>query len=121
MCSQTGVNPEHLQAARKALKKQQEKVNGNNGSPMKICAKVSQSSCVDDAKSRRALCGRGRLDGCLERLSLTEKSCEPIHAFIPTLELIRGSSDMEKDGAPCLNSYCKESISLIGPSMRSRE
>lgn len=40
MSLQTGVNPEHLQAAWKARKKQKEKANGNH-SPLKICAKVS--------------------------------------------------------------------------------
>lgn len=44
MCLQTGVNPEHLQAARKALRKQREKANGNQNPPLKMCAKVSLAS-----------------------------------------------------------------------------
>lgn len=43
-CSQTGVNPEDLQAVRKARKKLKEKANGNHSTPLKICAKVSLCS-----------------------------------------------------------------------------
>uniref|UniRef100_A0A3Q4B5K5 STAS domain-containing protein n=1 Tax=Mola mola TaxID=94237 RepID=A0A3Q4B5K5_MOLML len=39
----TGVNPDHLQATRKALKKQKDKVNGNHSAPLKMWAKVSLS------------------------------------------------------------------------------
>lgn len=39
---QTGLNPEHLQAARKAQKKRKEKTNSNQSSPLKICAKVGR-------------------------------------------------------------------------------
>ncbi|XP_044042935.1 prestin [Siniperca chuatsi] len=35
----TGVNPEQLQATRKARKKQREKANGNHNSPLNLCAK----------------------------------------------------------------------------------
>uniref|UniRef100_A0AAX7U6Y2 STAS domain-containing protein n=1 Tax=Astatotilapia calliptera TaxID=8154 RepID=A0AAX7U6Y2_ASTCA len=38
----TGLNPEHLQAARKAQKKRKEKTNSNRSSPLKICAKVGR-------------------------------------------------------------------------------
>uniref|UniRef100_A0A665U9P9 STAS domain-containing protein n=1 Tax=Echeneis naucrates TaxID=173247 RepID=A0A665U9P9_ECHNA len=38
----TGVNPEHLQAALKARKKQKEKVNYNHASPSKICGVTSE-------------------------------------------------------------------------------
>lgn len=41
MSSQTGVNPEHLQAVRKARKKQMAKANGNHYFPLKVYAKVS--------------------------------------------------------------------------------
>uniref|UniRef100_A0A8C4IQS5 Solute carrier family 26 member 5 n=1 Tax=Dicentrarchus labrax TaxID=13489 RepID=A0A8C4IQS5_DICLA len=40
----TGVNPERLQSARKAIQKQKKKANGSHNSPRKICAKVSLSS-----------------------------------------------------------------------------
>ncbi|KAF1372608.1 hypothetical protein PFLUV_G00267580 [Perca fluviatilis] len=38
----TGVNPEHLQAARKAQKKQKEKANGNHSFPMKMMSAQEQ-------------------------------------------------------------------------------
>lgn len=41
MSWQTGVNPVHIQAARKAQKKQREKANGSHNSPLEVCAKVS--------------------------------------------------------------------------------
>lgn len=44
MCSQTGVNPEDLQAVRKARRKLKEKANGSHSTPLKICAKVSLCS-----------------------------------------------------------------------------
>ncbi|KAI3366986.1 hypothetical protein L3Q82_009615, partial [Scortum barcoo] len=44
----TGVNPEHLQAARKAWKKQRERANGNHGSPMKICAKYQEQGVTHE-------------------------------------------------------------------------
>lgn len=55
MCLQTGVNPEHLQAARKALKKQKEKANGNHSPPLKLCAKVSLSSLPGCVYTQSAL------------------------------------------------------------------
>lgn len=70
MRSQTGVNPVHLQAARKARKKQREKANGNQNSPLKICARVSicllvavyTVSCVDSVNMRHA--GSCTVGGC---------------------------------------------------------
>uniref|UniRef100_A0AAX7VE92 STAS domain-containing protein n=1 Tax=Astatotilapia calliptera TaxID=8154 RepID=A0AAX7VE92_ASTCA len=55
----TGLNPEHLQAARKAQKKRKEKTNSNRSSPLKICAKdeavthdvLSQSHVAEDQKN----------------------------------------------------------------------
>lgn len=44
MCSQTGVNPEDLQAVRKARRKLKEKANGSHSTPLKICAKVTLCS-----------------------------------------------------------------------------
>uniref|UniRef100_A0A671YBM8 Solute carrier family 26 member 5 n=1 Tax=Sparus aurata TaxID=8175 RepID=A0A671YBM8_SPAAU len=40
----TGVNPEDLQAVRKARRKLKEKANGSHSTPLKICAKVSLCS-----------------------------------------------------------------------------
>uniref|UniRef100_A0A3B4GPY9 Solute carrier family 26 member 5 n=1 Tax=Pundamilia nyererei TaxID=303518 RepID=A0A3B4GPY9_9CICH len=53
----TGLNPEHLQAARKAQKKRKEKTNSNRSSPLKICDEtvthdvLSQSHVAEDQKN----------------------------------------------------------------------
>ncbi|XP_073336919.1 prestin [Pagrus major] len=47
----TGVNPEDLQAARKARKKQKEKANGNNSTPLKICAKYEEQGVTHEVLS----------------------------------------------------------------------
>nr|XP_046234399.1 prestin isoform X2 [Scatophagus argus] len=44
----TGVNPEHLQAAWKVQKKQKEKANGNNNSPLNVCAKYKEQGVTHE-------------------------------------------------------------------------
>ncbi|XP_072234060.1 prestin [Leuresthes tenuis] len=44
----TGVNPEKLQAARKAKKKQRQKMNSNQNSPLKICAKYKNEAVIHE-------------------------------------------------------------------------
>ncbi|XP_013763521.1 prestin [Pundamilia nyererei] len=48
----TGLNPEHLQAARKAQKKRKEKTNSNRSSPLKICAKYKDETVTHDVLSQ---------------------------------------------------------------------
>ncbi|XP_076731859.1 prestin isoform X2 [Maylandia zebra] len=48
----TGLNPEHLQAARKAQKKRKEKTNSNRLSPLKICAKYKDEAVTHDVLSQ---------------------------------------------------------------------
>uniref|UniRef100_A0AAX7VNK9 STAS domain-containing protein n=1 Tax=Astatotilapia calliptera TaxID=8154 RepID=A0AAX7VNK9_ASTCA len=48
----TGLNPEHLQAARKAQKKRKEKTNSNRSSPLKICAKYKDEAVTHDVLSQ---------------------------------------------------------------------
>ncbi|XP_023276165.1 prestin isoform X2 [Seriola lalandi dorsalis] len=48
----TGVNPEHIQAARKAIKKQKEKkANSSNNSPSKICVKYKKEEVTHEVVS----------------------------------------------------------------------
>ncbi|XP_041820005.1 LOW QUALITY PROTEIN: prestin-like [Chelmon rostratus] len=49
----TGVNPVHLQAARKARKKQREKANGNQNSPLKICARYKEQGVTHEVLSQK--------------------------------------------------------------------
>ncbi|XP_029350703.1 prestin isoform X2 [Echeneis naucrates] len=51
----TGVNPEHLQAALKARKKQKEKVNYNHASPSKICVKFQKQGVTSEIVSNNHL------------------------------------------------------------------
>uniref|UniRef100_A0A3B4GRH4 Solute carrier family 26 member 5 n=1 Tax=Pundamilia nyererei TaxID=303518 RepID=A0A3B4GRH4_9CICH len=51
----TGLNPEHLQAARKAQKKRKEKTNSNRSSPLKICAKVGHCLSFDETVTHDVL------------------------------------------------------------------
>uniref|UniRef100_A0A3B4UZJ6 Solute carrier family 26 member 5 n=1 Tax=Seriola dumerili TaxID=41447 RepID=A0A3B4UZJ6_SERDU len=49
----TGVNPEHIQAARKAIKKQKEKkANSSNNSPSKICEQRNGNRCSMSASEQ---------------------------------------------------------------------
>ncbi|KAM8740739.1 prestin isoform 1-T2 [Acanthopagrus schlegelii] len=47
----TGVNPEDLQAVRKARKKLKEKANGNHSTPLKICAKYKEQGVTHEVLS----------------------------------------------------------------------
>uniref|UniRef100_A0A8P4GIL9 Solute carrier family 26 member 5 n=1 Tax=Dicentrarchus labrax TaxID=13489 RepID=A0A8P4GIL9_DICLA len=47
----TGVNPERLQSARKAIQKQKKKANGSHNSPRKICAKYKEQSVTHEVLS----------------------------------------------------------------------
>ncbi|XP_074554731.1 prestin [Halichoeres trimaculatus] len=48
----TGVNPDDLQASRKAQRKQQEKSNGNHKSPVKMCAKYKEKGVTHEILSQ---------------------------------------------------------------------
>lgn len=68
----TGVNPEHLQAARRARQKEKESANSNHSSPLKICAKykeegvthevLSQNHVADEQRNGQLEDGRGETD-----------------------------------------------------------
>ncbi|KAF0039198.1 hypothetical protein F2P81_009682 [Scophthalmus maximus] len=47
----TGVNPEHIQAARKARKKQEAKANDNHSSPPQICVKYGKQEVTREVSS----------------------------------------------------------------------
>lgn len=48
----TGVNPDDLQASRKAWRKQQERANGNHKSPVKMCAKYKEKGVTHEILSQ---------------------------------------------------------------------
>ncbi|XP_076578317.1 prestin [Chaetodon auriga] len=49
----TGVNPAHLQAARKARMKQKGKANGNQSSALKICARYKEQGVTHEVLSQK--------------------------------------------------------------------
>ncbi|XP_035530162.1 prestin [Morone saxatilis] len=53
----TGVNPELLQSARKAIQKQKKKANGSHNSPRRICAKYKEQSVTHEVLSINHMAG----------------------------------------------------------------
>lgn len=88
MCLQTGVNPEHLQAARKALRKQREKANGNQNPPLKMCAKVSLASRPARLCKQSALL---TVQTCFVSLepNLTDNFLRPHRCFKAVIKFVR--------------------------------
>lgn len=88
MCLQTGVNPEHLQAARKALRKQREKANGNQNPPLKMCAKVSLASRPARLCKQSALL---TVQTCFVSLepNLTDNFLRPHRRFKAVIKFVR--------------------------------
>ncbi|KAM9334539.1 prestin [Symphorus nematophorus] len=110
----TGVNPEHLQAARKARKKRREKANGHsNSSPLKICAKYKEDGVTHEVLShnhvaveeqRNGQLGDSHSDSDLEA-SVFLKPLSTVHSIILDWT---SASFIDSVGAKAIKQVIKE-------------
>ncbi|XP_060885262.1 prestin [Labrus mixtus] len=79
----TGVNPERLQAAQKAQMKRREKENGNQNSPLKICAKYKEPAVTHEVLSQNHLDEDEQRNG-----QLGDQHSESEHIFLEPLSAV---------------------------------
>ncbi|XP_040885795.1 prestin [Toxotes jaculatrix] len=106
----TGVNPEHLQAARKARKKQKEKANSSHNSPSKICVKYKKQGVTHEVVSCNHMAEEQKNGQLGDRLSESEEAIflEPpgtVHSIILDWT---SASFIDSVGAKAIKQVIKE-------------
>ncbi|XP_039647587.1 prestin isoform X2 [Perca fluviatilis] len=105
----TGVNPEHLQAARKAQKKQKEKANGNHSFPMKMMSAQGVTHEVLSYNNAEKEQGNGQLgDRHSESVSEEAVFLEPLSTVHSIILDWTPASFIDSVGAKAIKQVIKE-------------
>ncbi|KAG8005759.1 Prestin [Nibea albiflora] len=108
---ETGVNPVHLQASRKARKKQM-KANGSHNSPMKVCAKYKKEGVTHEVLSHDLVAEQQRNGQLVDRCSNSDVEetvfLEPLSAVHFIILDWTSASFIDSVGAKAIKQVIKE-------------